>query len=363
MTSDDMKWIASRIRDRIAANPALQKWVNERLGGITDAAPASSPASRAPASVGRVPSSTSEVQEAASEVAANVAPIARRTQALAVIRVLVAIVRADGVIDQRERVMLLEFASALGVTRDELRSIASEKPAVNIAHLPPDSADRCALLTDAFSLALVDGTIAPQERSVVEQLARALNVGLEDLNACLRAARGRYALRLEETPIPVSGGPAAAPAPTRTGDLQIVSLTCPIDMDADDQLEAEITAHISMLAECPCLVQVLASPHWGWMLLTNPAILALSTKISPDDSRIAAKTALLRLIHGTGAQLHQCEFRIVLCDVGTTWRTDFGDPTSVLRIDVKTPSRSWMRGVGVGCVTKNTDYVVWDWDE
>ena len=120
---------------------------------------------------------------------------AEKTRAMAVMRVLIAIVRADRVIDEREKRMLRDFASKLGITREEVQALASQKAVVSVADLPSDTTERQSLLTDAFSVALADGAIARQEHSVIEQLAKGLGVGAEDLESCLRTAREKTGTR------------------------------------------------------------------------------------------------------------------------------------------------------------------------
>lgn len=285
MNSNDMEWIASRIRSRIAASPDLQKWVNDRLGGVPDEhgtsqrskvsvcdfcnkaisnsamhvvngpvvekataggyLPKNLPAhyqgldherqltawrmcvkSYSGAEWGicgpcnadllahstktsanafdrphprtakdSVSAKTSGPATQASTKASGVAADTDKARSMAVMRVLVAVARVDGVIDEREKVLLREFVSKLGVTRDEFQRLATEKAHVNIAHLPVDHAERLALLVDVFSLALADSALAGEEKVLAERLAKSLEVGPGELDGCLRTARDRIAGR------------------------------------------------------------------------------------------------------------------------------------------------------------------------
>lgn len=112
-----------------------------------------------------------------------------KRRANAVMRVLIAVAKADGVIDDREKAVLRSFASKLGIARDEFRALASEKAVINIGELPTAHSERLKFLTDVFVLAVADGTVAPAERAIADRLAEGLGIGKEDVKACLRAAR------------------------------------------------------------------------------------------------------------------------------------------------------------------------------
>ncbi|MFH1745780.1 MAG: DUF533 domain-containing protein [Planctomycetota bacterium] len=132
-----------------------------------------------------VPASAPEI----APTAARVDP--KKARAVAIMRILIAVARADGVIDEREKRVLRGFVAKLRITREEFQALAREKSIVNIADLPSDRDGRLSLLTDVFSLALADGTIAPEEQSLLERLAKGLGVGAEDLESCLCTARER----------------------------------------------------------------------------------------------------------------------------------------------------------------------------
>lgn len=276
-----------------------------------------------------------------------------RITALAQLKVMAAVARADGTIDDREVGLLQLFCEQNALTNDDLNSVLAGSLILRKQELPQRWLERHELLLKALEIARADQTVGTCEVSLLRRVATALGVPQDQLETLIRAS------------MPVSASSDHPVIPTNEDAMQrqpAISLPRPVNPGADDLLETEITTQISMLAECPCLVSVLASPHWGWMHLRDERLLALSKRDRPGSSKNLAKVKLLGIIRKAGAKLVHCEFQLLLRDDGTTWRADFGEPSSVLRIDVKLPGNNWVRGVGVGCVMKDAEYIVWDWD-
>lgn len=117
--------------------------------------------------------------------------------------VLRAVVRADGIVDDREHALLTEFlghrfgpefasqgafgGTPPGIAGDDLRGLASTLAAEL-------SVPECeTVLAWCCELALADGTLAPSERSALEEIARGLGIPRRELDRLLRLARPREA--------------------------------------------------------------------------------------------------------------------------------------------------------------------------
>jgi len=125
----------------------------------------------------------SDVQRSALEIRSRIA----------LARIYLAAVRADGVVGDEEQARLRALLCELGITRGEFQSLLSDKSLLNLADLPPARQDRLNLLTNVLRLALADSDMAEAERSFVERLSQALELTGDEVDQCVRAARKQVA--------------------------------------------------------------------------------------------------------------------------------------------------------------------------
>lgn len=161
----------------------------------------------------------------------------------------------------------------------------------------------------------------------------------------------------------VEDGPVPTANPTNSIQCApdpATMLPKPTGPEAQDEMEGLIVSIIQQLKGKSNLVSVLTSPHWGWTQL--PALLPHIQKDTARRAMNFAITKIARSASSAGSRLSESELRILLCDPATTWEKDFGSPSSVIRIDFRIGAGEWRPTVGVGCLSTEGPYVVWDWN-
>lgn len=163
-----------------------------------------------------------------------------------------------------------------------------------------------------------------------------------------------------ETPAQAQPTPTIQPAPS--ADPSFRDLPNPTDGKQLAALEAEVEKAIAELAENARLQTVLTAPPWGW----NP--MEIREQSSAADARRLAFTKIAAIVGRRQKRMMDASYQLRFTDKGTTWDRDFGQPTSVLRIDFHIPgdevdgAKRWNYGVTVGKST-STRFLIWEWGQ
>lgn len=114
---------------------------------------------------------------------------------LAIVKGLVPIAWADGVYADKEKETLDALLEAFGASEQEkaaLRDYAKEKRTLDDINLQELSADdRRMLLQHAVVLTWIDGTQAPEERAILDQLAARLHIPADEAKSLIDVATKR----------------------------------------------------------------------------------------------------------------------------------------------------------------------------
>jgi tellurite resistance protein len=123
-------------------------------------------------------------------------------QDLAIVKGLVSVAWADGVFAEREREMLDALLEAYGATAEErttLEGYAAQKRTLeDIDPQELSASDRRVLLQHAVLLAFADGSLSPEESTMLDALAVKLRIPEAEAKALIEAgtARAKASLKL-----------------------------------------------------------------------------------------------------------------------------------------------------------------------
>ncbi|MFH0911161.1 MAG: SUMF1/EgtB/PvdO family nonheme iron enzyme [Planctomycetota bacterium] len=101
---------------------------------------------------------------------------------------------SDGALGEEEKAYLAKIRAELGITDEEAKETAAEiKKSGASVQLKGSREDRLTMLRDMIGVALADGVIAPQERRMLELVADRLDLLGKDLRALMNEVRAAQA--------------------------------------------------------------------------------------------------------------------------------------------------------------------------
>lgn len=103
---------------------------------------------------------------------------------------LTAMARADGEIKGEEKAILRELCGKLGLSRDQVAdAISRGANAIEIDRLPTTDADRRCLLRDLVRIAAADGVVDASELMLAKKIARLLGIPANEVHECIAGIR------------------------------------------------------------------------------------------------------------------------------------------------------------------------------
>jgi uncharacterized membrane protein YebE (DUF533 family) len=150
--------------------------------GLYDSLKAQTPASAPPA----------PPAPGAAEPAAAAAPLVLPPEVARVVRLAVSAARADGALDDAERVAIRRHADEAGIAAHVEAELAQPRPLAEIVAGVTDETARRDLYVLAFTIVRADDTVSGAERIYLAQLAHAL--GLDAATAAALEARTAAAI-------------------------------------------------------------------------------------------------------------------------------------------------------------------------
>lgn len=154
----------------------------------------------------------------------------------------------------------------------------------------------------------------------------------------------------------------ATSSPPSASHGSVRDFPSPTDGNLLAAMEDEVQKAIAALADNSRLQSVVTSPPWSWNSME------VREQASAADARRLAFTKLGTILGRRQKRLMDASYRMRFTDTGTSWDRDFGQPSSVMRIDYNLPGnerdseKSWSYGVVVGKIS-STRFLVWEWGD